>query len=176
MLAPLSFRRRNGKESQCESGRDLYGGRLPLKSDITEKILIKPKRKKRLSHPGEEHTKEYGNEKRLQLSAEAGLGRTRNTLGKRKRKEKARCLGGPGKCYLRGRLAPRRRVLCEARRPRQRTSSHLECPRGPGQVTETPGDFRNLGDSCWAFFPLQGGVGLGGGTACEITRACLSSL
>lgn len=52
VLAPPSFCRRDGKESQCESGRDLYGGRLPLKSDITEKILIKPKRKKRVSHPG----------------------------------------------------------------------------------------------------------------------------
>lgn len=61
-----------------------------MKSDITEKILIKPKRKKRLSHPGEEHTKEYGNEKRLQLSAEAGLGRTRRHSWEEKKKRKSK--------------------------------------------------------------------------------------
>lgn len=94
-------------------------------------------------------------------------GQNLKSLGKRKGKEKARFLEGPGKCYLCGMLAPRRRVLCEARRYRQRTSPPREI--GVRQVTETLGDSRNLSNSCWLSLLLQDGVVLRGDTACEIT-------
>ena len=47
------------KNHKCESARDLYGGRLPLKPDITKKKPHKTKKKKKSL------TKEYRDEKQL---------------------------------------------------------------------------------------------------------------